>query len=213
MKNDLLFYDKYVSVLSIFTSNHFISMFRSIIQSVIILAIGALLMLVLLKSSMFNLFKTEDVVTELTTVERVQHIGKLELTKYFIKDVIEYKQKIDFLPDPSVLLVVSGEVIGCIDLEKITPQSITETDSSIAIKLPEPEICVFKINHQESKVYDSKFGFFKEADLVDKAYKQAEVGIKATAEKQGIIKDTKERANYFVRNFLQQFTHKKIQVN
>jgi hypothetical protein len=188
-------------------------MFRNIIQSVIILAIGALLMLVLLKSSMFNLFKSEDVVTELTTVERVQHIGKLELTKYFIKDVIEYKQKIDFLPDPSVLLVVSGEVIGCIDLEKITPQSITETDSSIAIKLPEPEICVFKINHQESKVYDSKFGFFKEADLVDKAYKQAEVSIKATAEKQGIMKDTKERANYFVRNFLQQFTHKKIQVN
>ncbi|MFN8438305.1 MAG: DUF4230 domain-containing protein [Cytophagales bacterium] len=178
------------------------------------LAFGFVLAIVVMylffKFTSLELFTKKDTYQELTVVERVQHLGKLELCKYYIKDVIEYKQEIDMLPDPSVLLVISGEAVGCVDLEKITKNNLVENDSTIVLTLPKAEICVWKINHKESKVYNTRFGYFQEADLVDKAYKKAESTIYNTALKQGIEQETRARAKVFLKSFLQAFTKKNI---
>ncbi|RZK53109.1 MAG: DUF4230 domain-containing protein, partial [Pedobacter sp.] len=49
-------------------------------------------------------------------VEKIEAIGKLELVRYQISDVLEHKAKTDFLPEASVLLIVKAEAVGCIDL-------------------------------------------------------------------------------------------------
>ena len=78
------------------------------------------------------------------------------------------------MPDERILFVAAGEVTGCIDLTKITRDAIVVTGDSAEITLPQPEICYVKIDHKKSRVYDTKMAFFREADLVDAAYKEAE---------------------------------------
>ena len=69
-------------------------------------------------------------------VTKIQAIGKMELVKLTIKDVLEYTIERDYLPDSKVLLVVSGEMAGCIDLTKIRQDQISVKDSILKITLP-----------------------------------------------------------------------------
>lgn len=124
-------------------------------------------------------------------VERIEAIGKLELVRYQISDVLEHKQKTDFLPEASVLLIVKAEAVGCIDLTKITKGDIEIDADTAVVNLPQPEICYVKIDHKNSRVYDTKMAFFREADLVDDAYKAAEVKITKEVKKSDILKQTK----------------------
>ncbi len=93
------------------------------------------------------------VITEDVLVEKISNIGKLELIKYSMRDVIEKKELRSLLLDKRVLLVASGEVAGCIDLTRIKTEDIVQsTDDSITIYLPQPESCYVKLDHQRSKI-------------------------------------------------------------
>ena len=127
-------------------------------------------------------------------VERVESMGKLELVKYRISDVLEHKNKTPFLPDASVLLIIKADVVGCIDLAKVKAEHIQVYGDSAVLKLPQPEICYIKIDHKSSKVYDTKMAFFREADLVDEAYKSAEKQIDEEVRKSDILQQTRVNA-------------------
>ena len=124
-------------------------------------------------------------------VERIESIGKLELVRYQIKDVLEHKAKTDFLPEASVLLIVKAEAVGCIDLAKVTKNDIRVDGDNAVVNLPQPEICYVKIDHKNSRVYDTKMAFFREADLVDDAYKAAEHKITQEVKKSNILNQTR----------------------
>lgn len=162
-----------------------------------------------------NPFKIEEdksVVTNNMIVEKIESIGKLELCKYYIKDVIEQKEIKDWWPDSKVILIISGEVTGCIDLKKIDSSSISITETSVRIKLPAPEICYIKINHQESKVYDIENEFFDKAKLIDKAYAMAEKSIRDSAVKMKILEQTKANAGITLKPLLEGFSGKKVEL-
>ena len=127
-------------------------------------------------------------------VEKIEAIGKLELVRYQINDVLEHKEKTDFLPEASVLLIVKAEAVGCIDLTKIKKEDIRIEADTAVLNLPQPEICYVKIDHKNSKVYDTKMAFFREAGLVDGAYKAAERQITAEVKKSSILNQTKTNA-------------------
>ncbi|MGY3054757.1 hypothetical protein ACVWYG_002966 [Pedobacter sp. UYEF25] len=124
-------------------------------------------------------------------VDRIEAIGKLELIRYQISDVLEHKHKTDFLPEASVLLIIKAEAVGCIDLTKITKDDIEIDADTAVVNLPQPEICYVKIDHKNSRVYDTKMAFFREADLVDDAYKEAETKITREVKKSDILTQTK----------------------
>lgn len=127
-------------------------------------------------------------------LERVEAMGKLELIKYSLSDVLEHKNKTPFLPDASVLLIIKADAVGCIDLTKIKSEDIKVYGDSVVMQLPQPEICYIKIDHKSSRVYDTKMAFFREADLVDEAYKDAERQIAAEVRKSDILQQTKTNA-------------------
>lgn len=127
-------------------------------------------------------------------LERVEAMGKLELVKYSLSDVLEHKNKTPFLPDASVLLIIKADAVGCIDLTKIKSDDIKVYGDSVVMQLPQPEICYIKIDHKSSRVYDTKMAFFREADLVDEAYKDAERQIAAEVRKSDILQQTKTNA-------------------
>jgi Protein of unknown function (DUF4230) len=83
----------------------------------------------------------KEEITNTVFITEIKALGKLELTKITIKDVMEYTMELDWALDKKVLMVFGGEVVGCIDLTKIREENIITTDSIITIKLGGTEIC------------------------------------------------------------------------
>ena len=122
----------------------------------------------------------------------------------------ESKIKKDLLPDAKVLLIVSGEATGCLDLTKIRLGDITEKDSVLVVHLPDPEICSYKIDHSKSKVYDTEYAFMDEAKLVDNAFQKAESQIAKNAQEMGILEQTKKSAEQILKPFIENVSKKKV---
>ncbi|MDR2949015.1 MAG: DUF4230 domain-containing protein [Prevotella sp.] len=107
-------------------------------------------------------------------LEKVESLGNLEVTRYSIQDMMEYKKVRRWLPNAKTALVVSGEVICCVDLTKLKPEDIKVTDKTIHLQLPSPEICHVKIDHSKSRIYNMEFGLWESTKIVDEAYSFAE---------------------------------------
>ena len=145
-------------------------------------------------------------------VEKIEAIGKLELVRYQISDVLEHKNKTDFLPEASVLLIVKADAVGCIDLTKITREDITVDADTAVVNLPQPEICYVKIDHKNSRVYDTKMAYFREAKLVDEAYKAAEQKILAEVKKSNILAQTKTNAVSVLKPIVEGLGYKNVRL-
>ena len=145
-------------------------------------------------------------------VEKIEAIGKLELVRYQISDVLEHKNRTDFLPDASVLLIVKAEAVGCIDLKKIISTDITIDADTAVVNLPQPEICYVKIDHKNSRVYDTKMAYFREGILVDEAYKAAERQVTAEVKKSDILTQTKTNAISVLKPIIEGLGYKNVRL-
>ena len=156
---------------------------------------------------------TRNELNEDMMIEKITGMGKLELVKYSMKDVLEQKQLRMFLPDKRILFVAAGEVTGCIDLTKVKKADIVKHgDDSISINLPRPEICYFKLDHQRSKVYDVSGVLFPSdsKDMVEGIYKLAEQKMLENAREQDILGKTRQNANRIFKPMLENITGKKV---
>lgn len=179
--------------------------------------IGLIIMGVMFLLGLFLIFKIIQIwksddqrVVETTSqvvVQEITDLGRLELVQYHMKDVITRTIKNEFWFDTKVLVLVSGEVIGCIDLEKISHDDIYVEGDSISIKLPKPELCVVKVDHQNTKVFDSDFtviDYLQDAqgDIIQETFADAEGFIADAALEQGILDTTKVNGVQFFQQFL-----------
>ncbi|NJO01629.1 MAG: DUF4230 domain-containing protein [Bacteroidia bacterium] len=116
----------------------------------------------------------------IVTAKNENNWAIIELVKYRFKDIMEHKIEYDWWPDSKAILIISGEAIGCMDLRKIKADDITNLGDTLVIRLPEPEICNYKINHNESRIYDTQTFSFDESRLLDRAFKEAEKQVRRT---------------------------------
>lgn len=158
----------------------------------------------------FTTTRTE--VTEDVMVSRIVSMGKLELVKYAMKDVVEKKELHTLLPDSRVLFVAVGEVTACIDLTKVKKDDIEQSKDSVTVYLPTPEICYVKLDHQKSKVYDVSGVWFtdKTKTLVEDVYKLAEKKMLAGATEMQILNKAQENAVLIFKPFLESISGKKV---
>lgn len=120
----------------------------------------------------------KETVKHEAVVEQIRLMGKIQLVQLNIRDVVEYKvERNMLLPDSKVLMIVAGEIGACIDLQKLTDADVKRGDTKTVITLPNPEICYVKVSHERSKIYDKQSWMFldDDAELMDKAYKEAEL--------------------------------------
>ncbi len=136
----------------------------------------------------------KEISTHSVVLEEITAMGKLELVKYSFKDVVEQEITRQWLPNPKAALIVQGEAIGCIDLTLLHPTDIQVAGDTLIVHLPEPELCVFKIDHNRSKVYNTEYAFMDESRLIEQAYRQAEEKIKESALETGILDQARENA-------------------
>lgn len=156
--------------------------------------------------------KPSSETTHQILVERIEAMGKLELVKYRMSDVIEHKAISTFLPDASVLLIIKADAVGCVDLTKLNPEQIYVEGDSVSIQLPQPEVCYVKIDHGASRVYDTKMAYFREAALVDEAFKRAESQVSREVAKSDILQQTKTNAGSVFRPLLEGLGFKRIHI-
>lgn len=165
-------------------------------------------------------------------LDRVENLGRLELIRYNYKEVFEYKrlsngkiigttmlQTYAYDPDVSVILVASGEAVGCIDLTLLKKSDIHIGRDSIMINLPDPELCYHKLNLDDTKIYSfsnkswwSKL--FSDSDekneILQMAYQKAEERLEEAAIESGIYQSTNENVELILKPMLEQITGKRI---
>ncbi|HXI00241.1 MAG TPA: DUF4230 domain-containing protein [Sphingobacteriaceae bacterium] len=157
-------------------------------------------------------FETRTSLTEDVMIEKITNMGKLELVKYSMKDVLEKKEIRTFLPAQRILFVAAGEVTGCIDLTKVKQSDIISTEDSLTVFLPLPEICYAKLDHQRSRVYDVSGAWFPSdaKDMVEDIYKIAERRILENAKEMNILGKTRENALIIFKPMLENISGKKV---
>ncbi|CAG5069825.1 hypothetical protein DYBT9623_02562 [Dyadobacter sp. CECT 9623] len=148
--------------------------------------------------------------THTIVLQEISAMGKLELVKYNFKDVVEREKVKMFLPNAKAVLIVQGEAIGCIDLTLVDIADISSEDEYLVVNMPEPELCVFKIDHSKSKIYNTEYAFNEEGKLVEEAYKQAEKQIMKSAQDMGILEQTKVNARKILTPVLEKASGKKV---
>lgn len=180
--------------------------------SFIFYAIAIVLMLFLWESvKSFSLFKGKELKTTHNIVlKEISELGKLELVKFVYRDVVEQEITRDFLPNPQAILIIQGEAVGCIDLQKVADEDIVTVGDTVIVNLPKPEICYHKIDHSRSRVYDTKYAFMNEGLLLEEAFKRAEAQILETALDNDILEQTKQNANLVLKPILETMTGKKV---
>lgn len=141
--------------------------------------------------------------THQEVVEKIEAIGKLELVKMDLQDVIEHQIVRQWLPNAKAVLIAYGEAAGCIDLQKVQSEDIYVSGDSISIRLPQPELCYCKVDHNKSKLVDTQFNFLSGANIVDAAYREAEKQMTQTVLNAGILEQTKTNAISFFFPFFQ----------
>ncbi|RYE30268.1 MAG: DUF4230 domain-containing protein [Sphingobacteriaceae bacterium] len=186
-----------------------VSIFKFLILLIVIVALIAV-GIFFLKDKLFGSRKEfhEDVM-----VQKITAMGKLELVKYSMKDVIEQKEVRNILPDKRILFVAVGEVTGCIDLTKIQKKDIVKVgEDSVTVTLPNPEICYVKLDHQKSKVYDVSGAWFNAdvQDMVEGIYKIAEQRLLKNASDMQLLQKTRQNATLIFKPMLENLSGKKV---
>jgi hypothetical protein len=175
-------------------------------------AIIVILLVVLFFYLKKQFFETRTQLTEDVMVEKITNMGKLELVKYSMKDVLEKKEIRRFLPDQRILFVAVGEVAGCIDLTKVKKEDIRSSGDSLTITLPTPEICYTRLDHQRSKVYDVSGAWFPSdaKDMVEDIYKIAEKKIHDSAIEMDVLGKTRQNAELIFKPMLENISGKRV---
>lgn len=175
------------------------------------------IIILLLTGVLYKMFNPKNQRIEIThdvILEKMEVMGKLELTKFTIKDVLEKKVIQPYWFDEKVLFIAVGEAAGCIDLTKVQQGDITIGDETITIEMPAPEICYAKLNHGSSKVYDISGDFFKlnTQQNIEEVYKLAEARIEQNANELGMIEQTKKNAQLIIIPLFETLSGKKVKL-
>jgi hypothetical protein len=178
---------------------------------ILLLVIGLIVLWEQLRGwSLFNGLTKKEATTQTVVLQEITELGKLELVKYRFKDIVEHQLVREWLPNPKAVLIVEGEAVGCLDLTKITADDITTQGDSLIVHLPDPEICSYKIDHRRSRVFNTEYAFFEEAQLVSEAYRRAEAQIRQSAVNSGMLDQTRQNADKILKPLLEQISGKKV---
>ena len=186
-------------------------LFKGYFQIIVVLVTIILTIFLWEKFKNFSPFAIKDVQTSHNMVlKEMAVLGKLELSNFSFRDVVEQELIRDYLPNPKAILIVQGEAIGCLDLTKIKPADIATKDDTLIVHLPEPELCSYRIDHSKSRIYDTEYAFMNEQALINEAYTSDEAKIKQSALDMGILDQTKKNAELVLKPLLESISGKKV---
>ena len=142
-----------------------------------------------------------------TVIRSVQRLARLETVSYHIEQVITAETgqgPLGFLFGDRVLLVAAGEVIGGIDLGKLSPADVAVTsDGTLFVRLPQAEVFVATLDNEKTYVYDRETGVIGlNPELETAARREAERMILEGALEDGLVAEAQANGEMFLGSFL-----------
>ena len=139
-------------------------------------------------------------------LKEVEELGRFELVEYNFKEITEltevskeYFSLFKLGPDQKIALISEGQAAGCIDFTKMKDQDITVMGDTVFMRLPDPEICYYKLDLNKTRIYSLQTSPMKEdGPFIEKAYKIAEDEIRKAALESGILQQTRENAEAMI---------------
>lgn len=156
-------------------------------------------------------------------VKQVETLGSLELVKYHMQQIIEFKResekyldlgffKIQAGGDSKAALIAQGEASACIDLTKLQDQDIQFENDTLYLTLPYPELCHYQVNLDKSKIYDLQKGAGVSQEdfqgFLDSLYSKAERQMKQGALQSGILQEAENMGYKLIPGMVENLLHK-----
>ena len=142
-------------------------------------------------------------------VTQVRELSRLETASMRVIHVSTTTQSYNVIPNAiagdELTFLAAGDVIAGIDLSLLKPDDVwRDTDGTIVMRLPPPQILVTRVDNRESKVISRKTGMLRRADvnMESRARQNAEQGIRNEALKKGILTLASQNAESKLAQFL-----------
>ncbi len=160
----------------------------------------------------------ETTITNTTILDKIEHLGRLELVRYNFQEITELSEKNDAylwlfkVPDSKAVLISQGEAVGCIDLTKMREEDIQTKGDSLIVTLPSPELCYYKLDLDKTRIYSvNKSVYYKDdKKLISSAYRAAEAQIRQSALEGGILEQTEKNAVLMLRPLFEELSGKRV---
>lgn len=159
-----------------------------------------------------------ETVSHHTILQEIEKLGRLELVHHNYKEITELKEKNEpylwlfEVPDSKVVVISHGEAVGCVDLQKILERDIRIEGDTVLIHLPEPELCYYKLDMENTRIYsiEKQVYYKKDSELAQKALRLAERQMRDAALKSGILEQTRQNAETMLKPFLENVSGRKV---
>jgi hypothetical protein len=156
--------------------------------------------------------------TNSVVLTEVESLGKMELVRYNFKEITEltelskeYFSLFKLGPDQKIALISTGQAVGCIDMTKMTEDDILIEGDTVYVRLPQPEICYYKLDMEKTRIYSLQTNPLKEdGPFIQKAYKLAEQEIRTAAVESGILEQTRVNAELVLTPLFEKISNRKV---
>lgn len=136
----------------------------------------------------------EETVDLGTLVTRVRDLNRLETATMRVTSISTIKQTYELIPNAlagdELTLYATGDVIAGVDLSLLKQEDVhRETDGTIVVRLPPPQLLVSRIDNRTTRVTGRRTGVFRRADIgmEGRARQYAEQNIRNEAIHKGIL--------------------------
>lgn len=153
------------------------------------------------------------IVNSATIIRQVQTLSELVTVKYVMERVVQLED-VKWYGENKVVLVAHGVVKAGIDLNKVQPEDIEVTESSIRFKMPLPLITDVYFDDKQTRVIERTTGLMRtfDKDLEQNARRQALDDLRLIARNSGILKDAEDRARTQLTNLFTQLGFSQVEI-
>lgn len=148
-------------------------------------------------------------------IHEIRTLARLETIQYTVEKVITAdsgREDLKALFGDKLLFVAHGEVTAGINLEKLGLNDVQLQGKAVTIKLPEPEVLVYRLDNQASFVYDRQTGLLVKQDtqLETLARQKAEEEIYNTAIADGILNQARINAENYLDRLIRSLGYEEV---
>lgn len=162
---------------------------------------------------------SSSVETHQTLIERLSALGRLELLRYEVRDVVR-KEWHYVLPlsRSRLLLVVAGDATICIDFAQVRVEAAEWEQRRVRLVLPEPFVCQVRVDPAQSQVYDASFSVVEwwgggEAERTREALAAAQETLRARIGREFPHQAAQAQAEKLLRTLCEEMGWKQVEIH
>lgn len=128
-------------------------------------------------------------------VQEIQTLSQLVTVRYVIEKVM-VEEDVRWYGENRVLLVAHGVVKAGVDFQRLEPEDVEVSGTSVRLSLPPPQLLDVYLDESKTQIIERSTGLLRtfDKDLETVARQHAVLDMDRAARKEGILTEAEERA-------------------